>query len=721
MPVRVIRFILLLAVIVIAFIATPTFALRPFASLLPTDFMADSVPIQQFRQWVTDDLARFSLLLTSCAALTFGLLAAPWPFDATLFMPTGTRSQATAVTDRPRRRRLRWWSGLLLLLVALGGTIGLLFWQQRNGETVLLHLSWVGSSLFFLMAASLLTPQSVLPAQSRVDSVTGAPSTLRYTVGWRALLLLLFLFLLLIGWKVTTAPAVVDDAVAAIGLQGLAMTEGEQPALFSVAPLLSQSDNLVFQVAIVPTALLIWVTGDLLLSTRLIGLLAALLAVGATWLIALELFTRRPTPPGGSTLIAEFTPIEDNDRSAMIVATFLVMIHIALLYYSRQPILLEAMAWGTMGCWALLRGLRTHDRLALALSGLLLGISYLFHGGALTFLLTALLWWVGFGAAQMGLLPHLERTPKAGRLHGGDFLLWLLGFALISAPFLSMRMAELLLWFNQVPTSVGSALMVLLSSFSPPVATYPAPFYNPLLLPLFPLLFGVLLFNFDRRLVWMISSWMGSGLLVAALLQPQGLRWELLLPLIPAIALALAFTLDRLRVTLARVGGRWIQQFLTYFLLGLLLWIGFQNVTTYYSFLLRQRDSISTIGYALRTLPVDQPVLLYLSPESTLVPQFTDATDGELGSVPLPLRFLTNDNLDFKGGRVRFVTALPASIAPATTVIFFPEDPVMAQSGTLDYLRTTYPSGTALVKRDILANPLLILFTVQMSAQTGEQ
>lgn len=719
MLVRAIRFILLLVVFAVALIATPTFALRPFASLLPTDFMPDSALVQQFRQWVADDLAHFSLLLTSCAALTFGLLAVPWPFTAVLPTPSATRSQVAGSVLPTGRRRLRWWSGLLLLLAALVATASALFWQQQHSEPLLVHLGWVAGALLFLLAASLLTPSSILlTRQGRVESISSPPLSLRYTVGWRSLLLLLLLALLLYSWKTAAMPVVVDDLVATVGLQGLALVRGEEPALFSVEPTLSQSDNQLFQVAIVPTALLIWLTGDLLLSTRLIGLLAALLTIGATWLIALELFTHRQPMPNGTISPNEPMPVQENGRSVMLVATCLVMAHIAVLYYSRRPVLLEALAWGTMGCWALLRGMRTHDRLAVALSGALLGVSYLFHGSALTFLLTALLWWLGFGAAQMGLLPHLERLSKAARLHGGDFVLWLLGFGVISAPFLAIRVAEVLLWINQMPTSVGSALTVLLSSFSPPVATYPAPFYNLLLLPLFPLLLGVLLFNLDRRVGWMISSWIGSGLLVAAFLQPQGVRWELLLPLIPAIALALAFTLDRLRVTLIRAGGRWIQQFLAYGILGLLLWIGFQNVTLYYNFLLHEREAVSTVGYALRTLPADQPVLIYLPPASPLLSQFigdssfNETTLNERATVALPLRFLTNDTIALAAGHVRFVAELPTSMVPGTTVIFFPEEAAAVHSETLADLRNSYPAGITTVQRDVLANPVLIRFTV---------
>jgi len=718
LPVRVIRFLLLLVVLAVVFIATPTFGLQPFASLLPADFFADSLLLQQFRLWVMTDVARYSLLLTSCAALTFGLLAVPWPFDAPRTYPSSAHSQTTA--PLAKRAYRRWW-GLLLLLGAIAGTITLLFWPQLRVENWINHLLWVGAILLLLCASALLTP---LSARRTVQKTAGDQrSALRYRIGWRPLGLLLLLVLLLYGWKLTSLPPVVDEQVASVGLQGLAMARGEQATLFTIEPTISLPDNQQFHLSLVPTALLIWLTGDLLLSTRIVGLLAVFLLVGATWLVALELFTRRPSEPNA------FRPIEDNGRTMMLVATVLVITHIAVLYYSRHPMLLGAVGWGTMGCWALLRGMRTADRLAIALSGVLLGLSALSHGSAITFLLTALLWWIGFGAAQLGWLPHLARTGRAAHLHGGDFLLWLLGFGVVSAPFVTVRISEVFRWFGQLPTAAGG-MIALLDQFSPPIATYPAPFYHPLFLPFVPLILGVLLFNLDRRVGWMISSWIGIGLFVAAFLPAQGLRWEMLLPLIPALALALAFTFDRLQVTLIRVGGRWLQQYLSYLLLGLLLWSGFQNVTTYYGSLLRERDALSTIGYALRALPAEQPVLIYLPPEQELLPpfepqlapQFTMGAEIGEGGVPLAFRFLTNDTLgaerdaagDADSDRVRVVTTLPSTLAPGTTVLFFLDNPTILHSATLTHLRGIYPTGQLTVQRDIFANPLLLRYTAQI-------
>ncbi len=675
---RAIRFVMLLIVLAVALLATPTFDLRPFATLLPTDFMADSTRLLQFRQWVMNDLARASLLLTSCAALTFGLLTAPWPFDeaaaATIAAPQAADN---------RRGRRRWWGGALLFLMAVAASGSLLFWPSPLPVPIV-HLLWVTSSLFLLGAAALWT---VHPTAIRADHRPWP------RVGWRTLVLILFLSLLFYSWKLTTLPAVVDDAVAQMGLRSLALARGEQTSFFAVEPTLSAPDNQLFTVALAPTALLIWITGDLLLSTRLLGLVAALLCAGATWLVALELFARRPTPPNAPL------PLEDDGRSLALIATLLVLCNVAVLAFSRRPILLEATAWGTLGCWALLRGMRTADRLAIGLSGVLVGLSYLFHGGALVFILTALLWWLGFGAVQHGLLPHRARSPRTGP-PSALFLLWLLGFLVITAPMLGVRGQEVLHWFGQIPPSPASALTTLLASVAPPVAIYPAPLYNLVLLPLFPLTLGLLLFNLDRRQGWLIVTWLSSALLVAAYLQPPYLRWEMLLPLVPALALALAFTLDRLRVTLIQAGGDWVQQFLTYALLGLLLWIGFQNVTTYYAFVLRQHDPISTLGYALRALPATQPVLVQLAPAGAPL-------TAEAASTLLPLRFLTNDTLDAATSQIQFVAELPAALAPGTVVLLPPDD-----HAALAALRSRYPTGTAVVHRDIQANPLLTLYTV---------
>ncbi|MCB0188515.1 MAG: hypothetical protein KDE31_29795, partial [Caldilineaceae bacterium] len=308
-------------------------------------------------------------------------------------------------------------------------------------------------------------------------------------------------------------------------------------------------------------------------------------------------------------------------------------------------------------------------------------------------------WWLGLAAMRTGRLPHRVAQPNHVGVLVGDLLLWLFALYVATAPVLLSRSQEVSLWINSVPTSVSGALSALFTNLAPPLNLYPAPFLNPILLPFLPLTLGVLLFNLDRRQGWLIGSWLGSVLLTAIVADPRLLRWEILLPLAPAIAVAVAFTIDRLRVSLIASSGGWIQQFLAYSLLGMLLWVAFHNLTTQATFLVSQSDRTSAFGYALRALPADQPVIVQLP-----------ATEGGLtaatAAMTLPLRFLTNERVTTDNS-IRFVDTVPAGLAPGTAILFFPE-----ATATQQMLRATYPAGTLHVQRDRLANPVISLYLI---------
>ncbi|MCB0189733.1 MAG: hypothetical protein KDE31_35925, partial [Caldilineaceae bacterium] len=446
---RVIRFLVLLIALAVAFVATPTFELRPFASQLPSDFMADSVLLARFRQWVADDIARSSLILTGWAALTFGLLAVPWPFHRELILSSTTQSK-DGQKEIVRRGFVRRIVGLLCLLLTIGGLISMLFFLNTTGETLLVQLLWVGTILSLLLSSALLTTPAPLPA-SNAPSSCASQSERRAGDSWRTLMVILLLGGILFSWKLTTNPPYVNELTAQLGIDALAMAHGEGDALFAATRFSTPSEEHPFAITAASSALLYWVTADLLLSVRIVGLLAAMASAVATWLIGVELFARR-----SKTSISDL-PLEDQGQSPALMAAWLVLFNIATLYFSRQPIWLEATAWGLFSCWALLRGFRTCDRLAIALSGVLLGFSYVLHSGSLAYVIALLCWWLGFAAMQLGLLPHIAATKQRHRLHLGDFLLWLLGIGTVLAPFALARGQDLLLWFDQRPTSLESA------------------------------------------------------------------------------------------------------------------------------------------------------------------------------------------------------------------------------------------------------------------------
>lgn len=702
--VRAIRFVALLCVIAIVFLATPTVELRPFATLLPDDLIGDSPFLQRFQQWVAEDLAQISLLLTSCAAVTFGLLAIPWPYTAPSRLSADILSKRTARSQAPahftlhqttagQQRGVRHWFGGFVIFLALGSTALSLFRLQQIGdEDSLVHLFWILGILFLLTATGILTDSALV---NRTHGMAAQP-TKRSFSSWPTLLVVLFFALLLYGWQLTTVPATIDDDLAGIGLQALAMAEKRIPVrLFAPLPTLSQPNTHLFTLAITPTALLTWITGDLLLSTRLMGLFAALFCAVGTWLVGVELFMRPADAP------THRAPIEDDGQSLGILAAMLLVTNMGIIYFSRYPLLLEATAWGIFGCWTLLRGMRMYDRLVLTLSGILLGISLLFHASALAFLLIGLLWWISFGIVRIGLVPHRSNRGRIRRSYWFNCVLWVAGIGVVVAPYVTHLYQESVALSNQFPVSLGEKIPLLLTNFMPPAEVYPAPLYNTILLPFLPLALGVLLFNCDRRQGWMLVTWLFGALLSALLLYRDPVDWTLLLPLIPAMTLLLAFTLDRLRVTLLRVGGLWSYQFLNYLLLGLVLWIGFHNGITYYSFALRQIDQPSATGYLLREHSPQSPILL-------LHPVSEAATGTELLHENLQLRFLTNDTIDqAAGNNVVIANELPTTIATGTVVIIPATE--MAWKTSLD--ARTFVELVA-IRRDLQANPLLYVYHV---------
>ncbi|MCB0062921.1 MAG: hypothetical protein KDE19_12435 [Caldilineaceae bacterium] len=715
---RVLRFFALLLVVLIVFIATPTFEWQPLAALLPADYFADSTLFTWFHRWVTQDLSRFALLITGCAGLTFGLLTIPWPYPSILYQPPSAH--------RLRTSRRIVGSTILLAALASGGTGAALYFGSGT-ETALLHGLWVGSILLLLIAAGVLTNrrQQPLPQQPpsqhqslREDASTvvhPAPAdrhpvpvgwpTLPVPVGWPTLLTMLLFAFLLCGWNLTSYPATVDDTTVQVGLAAHLLNRSNTVTLFAPLPAIGVPEQPLFALALTPTAFWARFSHDLLFGTRTAGLLAALLATLGIWLVAIELFTRPVSPPG--TPHDLFAPIEDNGQSLAALATLLFVANMGVLYFSRTPIVLTATAWGILGCWALLRGIRLEDRLAMSLSGVLIGLGLIFHSSALTFALAALLWWLGFGAVRLGLLPHafLLRTQKtmqsgytqAISLRFSDFLLWSGALLLVIVPFLPPLIQAGRIWAGNLLRSPTVHLAALVPNFAPPVPTYPAPLFNLILLPLIPLAIGVMIFNLDRRQGWLLSTWLLSALGVATLLPQQAIQWDHLLPLIPISALAMTFALDRLRVTLLRVGVRWLQHFLNFFLLGLALWVAFHNGTTYYTFARTQSDTISSVGRALRARASEQPAVV-----------LQGATERPILAPDDPeLLFLTNGNSGDPTGPIQFATQVPEGLASGTLLLVLPEE-----NYWIPAIETAYPNGLFTVMRDRYANPLLYLYTI---------
>lgn len=710
---RVLRFIALLLVVVVAYSAQ--FILYPpllttSSSLLPTQISALLPNLSRLRGLVAGDLRELAIFLLAVAAITFGLVAAPWPLTAA---PLAMVPATFALPGARRRQRLAWLLVMMaVILVALATFFvritpapdapagqGVSFAVPADLLVIALdipwlpELLWAGGLLFFFMGCGLF-PWRFAPDAAEVADGRTTKATPR---GWWRLLLLLLLAAPLYAWRLLEIPLSIHQDIAQVALWASDWATKGDAYLFGRTPFLLESGLALASLGGAVTALFLWATDDLLLSVRLAGFLFALGAIAATWLLGTELYHCTPSPTATPTSTA---PTVDQGRWPAFIAAILVMTTTATILFSRIPILLEMVGWGTLGCWALLRGLRTGDRLAVGLSSVLLALSALLYSPGIAFVLTALCWWIGYGVVQTGWAPHhLEPTLPARRFRG-YFLLWLVGLCLMAAPTVTGH------WFGELPGpqlwqgNLAAHWRPTLLAFAQPgdvsqLGGLALPFFHPLLTPLLCLAVGALCFNFDRRAAWFLLTWVAGGLLCAMVLPAQAPNWSALLPVLPATALVLAFGLDRLRATILQSAGAWSRNLFNYLLMGVLVWVGVQNGVAYYDFAQQQSDPISVVGQELRTMAVGQLAFVVGLPVTTAdEPQ---------------LRFLTNDWRRPTRSLVSFSENIPATLPPGAFVLLLPTETART---TLAQLQDLYPRGTLLTRRDHRANVLLYRYTL---------
>jgi hypothetical protein len=662
--------------------------------------------LSRLRGLVAGDLRDLAILLLAIAAVTFGLVAAPWPLT---IAPLAAVPTTFALPAARRRQRLAWFLvSMAILLVALATFFvriapapaapagqGISFVVPADllalAERILWlpELLWAGGLLSFFVGCGLFPWRFAQDVAEAPDGRTAKATP----VGWWRLLLLLLAAALLYSWQLLEIPGTVHPSVAQVALWANDWGAKGDVYLFARTPLMLESALYLTSLGGAVTALFLRVTADLLLSVRLAGILFALVTIAATWLLGAELYHRTPSP-------SPTDPTLDQGRWPALLAAILVMTTTATILFSRSPVLLEMVGWGMLGCWALLRGLRTGDRLAVGLSSVLLALSALLYSPGIAFVLTALCWWVGYGVVQSGWVPHHSAPTLPGRRFRGYFLLWLVGLCLTVAPTVTGH------WFGELASpqlwqgNLTAHWRPTLLAFAQPgdvsqLGGLTLPFFHPLLTPLLCLAVGALCFNFDRRSAWFLLTWVAVGLLCAMVLPAQAPSWPALLPVLPATALVLAFGLDRLRATLLQSAGGWSRNLFNYLLLGVLVWIGVQNGVAYYDFAQQQTDPVSVVGRELRTLPTDQLVFVVGLPATT-------ADDPQV-------RFFTNDWRQPTRSLVVFSENLPATLPPDAIVLLLPSETARA---TVVQLQTLYPGGNLATRRDHRANVLLYRYTL---------
>jgi len=671
---RLLRFIGLVVAIGAVYFAQYIFDHYSLSEFFPTWLLDTYPPLIRFTRWLPADLFTLALWVAALAMILFGLLTPTWRVakhtldQPRLYLPVDPPTPSL-------NRNIGLYCVLLAIITAV--VTGLILWRTGT-ESRFVQIAWLSALLVFLLGN---IPLNLHPAlRLRQPGTQGTPSRSQHYLG-----IIIGGAALFFAWPLAELPVQIDDALVQIGLQAQAIATGAETRLFSVA------QGQISLLALTPTALAIWLSGDPLLGTHLAGIFAGLLTVVATWLLGSEVFRRAPVWGYFGECM------EDDGQWLARMAALIVAATYGVLQFSRLPVYLEPVGWGCLALWALLRGLRTNDRLALALSGVLTGLVLYLYSSGFIFLLLIPCWWISVRLLQRATKrenPRAETSAAPGQWY---LPTWLGGLLIAGAPLFGhwLRTPALLTAHFQgaLEPNLGATLLafVLRANSADPL-TYP--FLDSILAPLLLLALGVLLFNLDRLPGLLLLFWLVAGLLLNGNLPQHGPGWPTLLPLAPAIALAIAFALDRARVTLVATLGEWVSQAATFLAVGVVAWALMFNWVAYYQMAGAAGDAASYTGRAIRTLGADQPVVLLLGQQGDVInwnsPKITFLTANQHN----PQNHLTLQPGEW-----------PASLPPASTIIVQPED-----QANLTELMTHYTGGVLSIQRDGRSNPILALY-----------
>lgn len=644
---------------------------------LHTPWVSENLPfLWKITQWSPQDRLTLGLYVAGIGALLFGLVAVTGL--------GGTASDDELAAQTGANPLLR--SGLLLAAGGLALALVLfLYFLNNEAEPAWSRLLWPAGIGLLVVGSWLADP----PASRAVGQ--GRPER-----SWPAALLLLILVGFLLGWQLTSVPLRVDGDEGSHGLQALEIVAGLEEKVFGPGwaniPL----------IAYYPAALGITLSGDWLLGNRLAGVYAGLLTVFGVWLLGCELFRRAPDQSTGSG---------DGRMPALLAAAF-TAVGYTFIHFGRIPQYLEPVAWGTLGVWALYRGVRTGSRPALVLSGLLLGLTGTLYYSGRVFGVIALLWWLWFVLARRD---WLRRMGWAG------FAFWAGGGTIFLAPFLGLwlrqpaafltRLREVSVFGESSVAHMESVFgvqglnAVLLENIRRTALTFwlfgdkstqfgwQEPMLDSLIAPLLLLGIGFLLLNLDRFQAWLLLTWLVGVIVLGGVVVINSPYWPRLLPALPVAGLICALAVDRVRATFARSSAPWLGQFSVVIVLGVLVLAGVNNWVDWYEAQTVYADQESVAGRAVRSLP-DERTAVLIDTGSPWRAEWSDRTVAYLSGGP------------YAGRRVSIrPESWPVNLPPQSSVILQPDDQELAAE-----IQSRYPGGVFLLQRNRAGNPVVFVY-----------
>ena len=623
-----------------------------------------------------EDLFTAAGWILAISALLIGLIVPSWsgPAPATVRRAVAP-SSALATT----------WTVPVFAGVLTSIGVGVLL-AMGVQEQPWMGVVWSGAVVLVAIAAwrsHRVTAHHADPAGDD-SSVSGA--------GWLPILIVLLLTAVLAGRHWTVLPVRIDEATARFGIQMGAVDLAAGFGLFS------PGDTGHAGLAYLPGRLLTWLLRDGLQASHALGMVAALVVVGGTWLAGRELF-RRP-----SLHIGEHTVVDDGRRAALLAAG-LTGVAISTIHFGRLAPFLPATALGVLACWQLLRGVRMDDVRSGFMAGALAGGSLLLDRSGLVFLLIGLLWWAGF--ALVGTTGGAQSRPPLLRQFGW----WLAGAVVVLGPVAGtwlhepaalrtyLTAADLYglasppavdFWLNLAPTVRG----LFWIGDASPVFGISTHLLSTIVTPLFMAGLALLLFSVDQLAGWCLLTWSITVLIVSAAANAVTPDWPTLLPLVPAAGLIVALLADRLRLLIVQGFGAWTALTSFYVAAGLLVAVAAANWITYWEFVQLDGDDVSYLAHALRA-----------SDESADLVQVASSNDTLLPADHVVLRFAANEPA------ARMVNVTVADLEPParSTVRFFVLPP---DGAALEAVRTTFPQGALNLERDLHGNPRLWIYDV---------